>query len=88
MLGLLLVAGILGGCSNTMEKNTEVRNIKVELTSEEIAKIKDKKVGANLLVQKAVKKEMLEHTYNEMELKNLENTLEQIQMEYYLNNIS
>lgn len=87
---LLLLAFILGGCNmENKSKTIETKEIKIELTQDEVKNIGDNKnLGANLLVQKAVEKEMENYKYSELEENVLKNTIEQVKKEYFLNNIS
>lgn len=79
-----LFVGILSflilGCTNTPKR--------VELTPEEIVQVKNNNVGAELLIKKALLKEMSEYKYTIEEKNELDSAKENIEIEFFLNNRS
>lgn len=78
-LGILTV--LLIGCNNVSKK--------VELTPKEISQIgENSNQGAEILVRKAIIKEMSEYKYTPEEKKMLDEALENLEIEFFLNRVS
>lgn len=78
-LGILTV--LLIGCNNVSKK--------VELTPKEISQIgENSNQGAEILVKKAIIKEMSEYKYIPEEKKMLDEALENLEIEFFLNRVS
>lgn len=78
-LGILTV--MLIGCNNVSKK--------VELTPKEISQIEENSnQGAEILVRKAIIKEMSEYKYTPEEKKMLDEALENLEIEFFLNRVS
>lgn len=79
---------LLGGCNQ--EGNVAPKKIEIKLTEEEVKEAgNNSNIGAQILVKKAILKEMSEVKYTEEEKKELESIKEkmkeEIEMEYFLN---
>lgn len=73
------------GCSAVSPKKT----VEVKLTQEELSQVgNNKNMAASILVKKSVLKEMSEYTYTPEEEKALNDALENVQLEFYLNNLA
>lgn len=76
---------ILMGCSAVSPK----KNIEIKLTQEDLKTAgNNKNIGASILVKKSILKEMSEYKYTPEEEKALEDALENVQIEFYLNNLA
>ena len=81
---LLAFALLLGGCGNEESKAPKVATIK--LTEQEIKDAgNNSNIGAQILVKKAVLKEMNGVKYTEDEKKELEELKKNVEIEYFLN---
>lgn len=79
LLGVLSL--IMVGCSAAPKK--------IELTQAEISQLgKDKNKGAEILVRKALLKDMSEYKYSEEESKALKEAKENLEIEFYLEHIA
>ena len=73
------------GCSAVSPK----KNVEIKLTQEDLKNAgNNKNIGASILVKKSILKEMSEYKYTPEEEKTLEDTLENVQIEFYLNNLA
>ena len=84
MLLLLVLAGSMIGCGKE-----EVKTLEVQLNQTEIELVESNpNVGAQLLVKKAILKEMEGNVYNEEQQKLLKEMKENLELEFYLSSIS
>lgn len=81
---LLVILALLTACNN--EASLDNKNTKVELTKVEIEETKDNpNLAAQLLIKKAILKEMKNAKYTEKDKKELAKAKENTEIEYYLN---
>lgn len=81
---LLLITGC--GSNVTRRKNA---NIKIELTEKEVASTAgNSNIGAELLVRKALLKEVATNIYTPEEEKEINNAIENLEIEYFLNKVA
>lgn len=75
---------LLGGCGS--QSAAGVKHSKITLTDEEMKEVgNNPNAGAQLLVRKAVLKEMAQVKYSEDEKKELEEIKKNVELEYFLN---
>lgn len=86
LLMLLAFAFILGGCESQSGGSPKQQNTKITLTEAEVNETKDNSnAAAQILVRKAILREMSGAKYTEEEKKELNEIKENIEMEYFLN---
>lgn len=79
LLGILSIMVV--GCTNAPTK--------IELSPTEISQLGgDKNKGAEILIRRAVLKEMSQYKYSETDAKALKDAKENLEIEFFLNNIS
>lgn len=84
LFALSILVLLFGGCK-TQENATE-KNLKITLTQEEVKEAENNSnIGAQLLVRKAILKEMSSIKYTEEEKKELEEIKKNVEIDYFLN---
>lgn len=84
LFALSIFVLLFGGCK-TQENATE-KNLKITLTQEEVKEAENNSnIGAQLLVRKAILKEMSSIKYTEEEKKELEEIKKNVEIDYFLN---
>lgn len=83
LMVLSMLVFILGGCEN---KNVADNNTNISLTEQDVKDAENNSsIGAQILVRKAVLKEMANEKYTEEEKKELEDIKKNVEIEYFLN---
>lgn len=84
LFALSILVLLFGGCK-TQENATE-KNQKITLTQEEVKEAENNSnIGAQILVRKAILKEMSSIKYTEEEKKELEEIKKNVEIDYFLN---
>lgn len=84
LFALSILVFLFGGCK-TQENATE-KNLKITLTQEEVKEAENNSnIGAQILVRKAILKEMSSIKYTEEEKKELEEIKKNVEIDYFLN---
>ena len=84
LFALSILVLLFGGCK-TQENATE-KNLKITLTQEEVKEAENNSnIGAQILVRKAILKEMSSIKYIEEEKKELEEIKKNVEIDYFLN---
>lgn len=84
LFALSILVLLFGGCK-TQENATE-KNLKITLTQEEVKEAENNSnIGAQILVRKAILKEMSSIKYTEEEKKELEEIKKNVEIDYFLN---
>lgn len=84
LFALSILVLLFGGCK-TQENATE-KNSKITLTQEEVKEAENNSnIGAQILVRKAILKEMSRVKYTEEEKKELEEIKKNVEIDYFLN---
>lgn len=79
----ILILGITA-CNTDTANNKNEKVTEISLTQDELKTVENKDAVASLLVKKAISKEMKEVAYTDEEKKALNNSIEDIKMEFYL----